>query len=272
MYKQRKTILLSILLFLLISFGKVKAADTLKVLSSYIPVPDTVLVFTPRGYRTSDSAYPLVYMLHGYGGNYSQINKIIDLQYYADKYRFVIACPDGLFDSWYFNSPVDPKMQYESFFVEDLYPEILKDYRIDSNNIFITGLSMGGHGSMYLFLRHAKMFKAAASSSGVLDLNYSALKYSSLSDRLGEYDKSKNLFDKFSAINQLDSIKFSDKEIFADCGTKDYLLKANKKFNEACMDRWIQITFMTMNGRHNYKYWRKSLPWHFDFFRRVYGR
>ena len=258
----------NLLFIILFAFSSLwlEAQDTLVINSSYLPANDTVLIFTPTNAHPKDSSYPVVYMLHGYGGNYSQINKILNLQVYADKYRFIIVCPDGLFDSWYFNSPIRRKLQYETFFFTDLYPKINKDYSIDTTNIFITGLSMGGHGAMYLFLRHATKFKAAASSSGVLDLNYSSLKYSSLSNKLGEYKNSISVFNEYSAINQLDSIKFTDKAIFVDCGTKDHLLEANNKFNEACMDRWIQITYMNMSGRHNATYWKSSFPWHFDFF------
>lgn len=257
---------LSLFIIFLFAYQLDNAQDTLVLQSTYLPKNDTVLVFTPNQYQPKDSTYPLVYMLHGYGGNYSQMNKLLNLQSYANQYRFIIVCPDGLFDSWYFNSPIRLKSQYETFFFSDLYPKINKDYPTDTTNIFITGLSMGGHGAMYLFLRHASKFKAAASSSGVLDLNYSSLKYSSLSNMLGEYKTSISTFNEYSAINQLDSIKLSNKAIFVDCGTKDHLLEANNKFNEACMDRWIQITYMNMPGRHNAVYWKSSLPWHFEFF------
>ena len=246
----------------------IKASDTLVVSSQYLPVNDSVLVITPTDYHPRDSVYPLVYMLHGYGGKFTNLNSFLDLQSYADEYRFIIVCPDGLFDSWYFDSPRKTNMKWETFFFNDLYPLINEKYPVDTVNIFITGLSMGGHGAMYLFLRHSGKFNAAASSSGVLDLNYSALKYSSLSNHLGEYNDSKDVFTKYSAISQLDSIKFTDKQIFTDCGTKDHLLEANNKFNEKCMDYRIQITFMTMPGRHNRRYWVNSFPWHFDFFQR----
>ena len=261
-----KNIVLAIIPFLLLAFNRINAQDTLVLHSEFLPANDTVLVFTPKDYNPKDSIYPVIYMLHGYGGNYSQMNKLLHLQDYANEYNFIIVCPDGLFDSWYIDSPVRRKSQWETFFFTDLYPGIKKDYATDTSNIFITGLSMGGHGAMYLFLRHSKKFKAAASSSGVLDLNYSALKYSSLSNMLGEYNSSISVFNEYSTINQLDSIKFTDKAIFVDCGNKDHLLEANNKFNEACMDRWIQITYMNMQGRHNAQYWKTSFPWHFEFF------
>lgn len=243
-----------------------KAADTLVIHSKYIPVSDSILIFTPQNYNSHDSIYPAVFLLHGYGGNYKSFSRFLDLQALANQYNFIIICPDGLKESWYLNSPVKPSFQYESFFFNDLWTNINTTYRIDTMNIFITGFSMGGHGAMYLFLRNQNKFRAAGSSSGVLDLNYSSLKLTSISKLLGDYGIHPQAFDKFSAINHLDSIKFTDKQIFVDCGTKDHLLEANKLFNEACMERWIMIRYMTMEGRHNKEYWEKSFPWHFYFF------
>jgi len=58
---------------------------------------------------------PVVYLLHGYSGNYSNwITKVPDLKKYADEYKLLIVCPDGDYSSWYFDSPVDPSMRYET--------------------------------------------------------------------------------------------------------------------------------------------------------------
>ncbi len=45
-------------------------------------------------------------MLHGHSGDYKQWSEIVDLKYYANKYNFLIVCPDGNFDSWYVDSPI----------------------------------------------------------------------------------------------------------------------------------------------------------------------
>ena len=39
---------------------------------------------------------PVVYLLHGYSGNYSNwIMKVPELKKYADEYKLMIVCPDG---------------------------------------------------------------------------------------------------------------------------------------------------------------------------------
>jgi S-formylglutathione hydrolase FrmB len=232
---------------------------------------DTIWVFTPAGYADNiDKSYPAIYLLHGWSGTYHQWNDIINCQEYADEYGFVIICPDGLYDSWYINSPVPEENQFESFFVSDLLPFISGNFRIQQQNIFITGLSMGGHGAMYLYLRHSNRFAAAGSTSGVLNLNASSLKYSSLSNRLGEYKQHKKTFDSYSAIALLDSIKFTSKPIIFDCGNGDHLYQANKEFKDACDSLHVNAFYFSFPGRHNRAYWRESLPLHFRFFYQIY--
>jgi S-formylglutathione hydrolase FrmB len=130
---------------------------------------DQYLVFKPDNYN-SDEKYPLLFMLHGHSGDYKQWSEIVDLRHYANKYNFIMVCPDGNYDSWYVDSPIDSAVKFESYFFNKLVLEIFKSYGIDKRNIFITGLSMGGHGAINMFLNHPDFFKSAGSTSGILDL------------------------------------------------------------------------------------------------------
>jgi S-formylglutathione hydrolase FrmB len=261
----RKTILLISVLF---AFLKVSAVDTLVFESDYLPKNDTVLVFSPQ-VMDDLSKYPVVYLLHGFGGDYAHWSEMVDLQAYAERYQMHIVCPDGLRDSWYIDCPRHREIKFEQFFVKDLMPKINKTYQVDTTLSFISGLSMGGHGAMYLFLRNPNLFYSAASTSGVLSLHYSGLKYSNLSHRLGDYSTHKHVFDQYSSINMLDTIAYTDREILVDCGTDDHLYKANVEFYNECLERRIPVHFISSPGRHNEAYWSKSIDWHFVFFERL---
>ncbi|RLD65801.1 MAG: esterase [Bacteroidetes bacterium] len=264
-----RALLLSLSL-ILFSFS-IQAQGLFVIKTQLLENPDTVAFYLPKGYSPmAKKKYPVVFMLHGYGGNYKQMGTIINLQNMANSYGFIIVCPDGQLDSWYFDSPSQKNSEFETFFFHNLMPYVKNEFNIDTSAIFITGLSMGGHGAMYLYLRHSTWFAAAGSSSGVLDLNASSLKYSSLSTRLGEYKQQRSRFDSYSAINLLDSIKFTDKPLIFDCGNMDHLYQANKDFKEACDSLHINAFYFSFSGRHNRAYWRESLPMHFRFFYQVY--
>ncbi len=238
--------------------------------SRFIPGDDTVWVFKPLSYDTS-LLYPAVYLLHGIKGNHRSWSELINLQEYADKYGFIIICPDGFSDSYYLNSPVDTHWQYESFFKKILYPKMLETYPIDETRIFITGLSMGGSGAMYLFLRNPEMFLSAGSSSGVMDLNHSSYKHTSLSRLLGDYHSNRHLFDNHSPVNLLHHIKETGKQIFFDCGSEDYLYDCNNSFRRKCDELKIKATYISRPGKHERQYWQNSIHFHFEFFNSLIG-
>ena len=93
--------------------------DTVQVHSNAMDKDVPNLIVTPQDYSNSAS-YPSVYLLHGAGGDYTSWSKIADLQHYADRYGLIIICPDAGVTSWYFDSPIDPKMQYETYVTSEL--------------------------------------------------------------------------------------------------------------------------------------------------------
>jgi putative tributyrin esterase len=253
-----------LIIFLSLFSAGIFAQDTLVFRAAYIPYADTTLVFTPAKY-SNKNIYPLLIMLHGYSGDYKQLNDLTDLKSEADKNAFVIVCPDGFYRSWYLNSPVDSTMQYEKFFFTDLVPAIFNKYNIDKSNIFITGLSMGGFGAIYLFLRHPGFFKSAGSTSGALDImpfpdNWDLKKI------LGTQSQNKEVWLDHSDINLLGNIKGMHKKIIVDCGNEDFGFNVNKRFVDKCRKLGIDVKYITSPGDHNYEYWSKSILKHFEFF------
>ncbi|MGF1926063.1 MAG: alpha/beta hydrolase, partial [Bacteroidia bacterium] len=189
---------------------------------------DSVLVYTPKNYH-KDQKYPVLYLLHGHSATYKAWSKLADLQALSTQYEFIVVCPDGLKKSWYINSPHPDSLQYESFFIKELLPRIQQDYAVDTTKYFITGASMGGFGAMYLFTSYPNLFLSAGSTSGVLNLRHSGFKKTTLSYLLGEYSEDNKLFDKYSPTSRLRLIEGLNKTIIFDCGTEDYLYKANNQ-------------------------------------------
>lgn len=239
--------------------------------SNLIPGNDTVWVFKPMSYNNS-LHFPAIYLLHGVTGNYRSWSELVNLQEYADKYRFIIICPDGFSDSYYLNSPVDTSWQIERFFSDVLYQKMLEIYSIDSTRIFITGLSMGGTGSMYIFLKNPGLFLSAGSTSGIMDLNHSSYKYTSISRMLGDYDSNRHLFDMHSPVNLLQNATGTGKHLFFDCGSEDHLYESNNAFRKKCDELKIKATYISRPGKHEETYWLKSIQYHFDFFYSLSGQ
>lgn len=235
--------------------------------SRFLKKQDSVLVFKPSSYN-GDHRYPAVYLLHGHSASHRAWPRLANLQQLADRHGFIIICPDGLRNSWYINSPKRDSSQFESFFTGELMVEMSRRYSIHSKQVFVTGASMGGHGALWLFIRHPNLFRSAGSTSGVVNLRHSGFKKTTLASHLGAYSEDNEAFDRFSIIHNISKLTGSDKTFIFDCGTEDYLYKANKSLRDKCDEFKIKATYIAQPGAHTGGYWSGTLLQHMEFFAR----
>ncbi len=257
-----KKIIIVILLIFNLSF--VFAQDTVKISKPYLPENNYSLIFTPHNDK-SNGTYPLLFLLHGYDGNFADWNRHISIQKLADKYNFIIVCPNGYHNSWYVNSTKMKNSQYEKFFWDDLVPKIIKQYKVDKNNVFITGLSMGGHGALNIYLRNQKFFKAAGSMSGVLDIRLFPNNWE-IKEMLGEYKNNKKVWDKYAAVETLKKYHTKKTNIIVDCGTEDFAYQSNENFYNEAKLLGVSIKFNTRPGNHNWEFWCETIDYHLTYF------
>ena len=106
-------------------------ADTIEVMSAKMGRAIKNVVIVPEVYYNRyvpNDRYPVVYLLHGANGDYSNWPRKKNLHELADRYGVIFVCPDGQ-DSWYFDSPIDPKMQFETYISSELLSYIDLHYR-----------------------------------------------------------------------------------------------------------------------------------------------
>ena len=155
---KRLSLLLSVLLLCGITFSRVQV-DTISVFSTKMRKEVKNVVILPENY-SSKKHYPVVYLLHGYSDNYAKWVKTVPaIKFLSTEHQCIIVCPDGGYSSWYFDSPIDSTFQYESYIVKDLLTFIDGHYSTIPNRTgrAITGLSMGGHGALYLAIRNQNL-------------------------------------------------------------------------------------------------------------------
>ncbi|GJQ61559.1 MAG: hypothetical protein SCALA702_06120 [Melioribacteraceae bacterium] len=257
----------SLLILVLITLNIYAQRDTLIFQADYIPHPDTVLIVTPDDY-SDQQTYPLVYLLHGWTGYWSYWDEISNLDSLANEFGFIIVCPDGFNDSWYVDSPLKPNVQYEKHFWNDVAPAIEKKYQYPKDEVFITGLSMGGHGAITIFLKKKDYFRAAGSMSGILDLTHFPDRWS-IRDGIGSIKDYPDAWENNSAINLIGNIIDTEKEVIVECGTEDFAYEVNKKFMKACLDQKVKCTFISRPGKHNRDFWREAVGRHLRFFNKL---
>jgi S-formylglutathione hydrolase FrmB len=133
----------------------------------------------------------------------------------------------------------------------------------------ITGLSMGGHGSLWLSFRHKDLFGAAGSTSGGVDIRPFPQSWG-MSNHLGKEAENQSRWDAHTVMTQLDRIQDGDLSLIIDCGTEDFFLEVNRKFHQELLRRGIRHDFIIRPGAHNINYWNNSIDYQWIFFRKYF--
>jgi S-formylglutathione hydrolase FrmB len=257
--------------FLLLGLGSLAATvDTVSIHSKSMNKKIKCVVIRPEA-KQKDQRFPVVYLLHGFSGGYANwITRVPQLKQHADNYQIMIVCPDGAFSSWYFDSPVDSTMRYETHvavevpeYIDANYPTI-KDRKARA----ITGLSMGGHGGLFLGFRHASSFGACGSMSGALLIEYITSRYD-VEKRLGD-TSNKQRYRDYSIINEMERPSKDSLAIIIDCGTSDYIFEMSRQVHQKMLQLKIPHDYIERPGKHDWNYWANAVQYQLLFFRNYF--
>jgi S-formylglutathione hydrolase FrmB len=122
-------------------------------------------VYLPASYYSANLKYPVIYLLHGFGGDETSWLERCNLAKMADSLisvgifpETIIVMPDG--GNSYFINNYDSSYNFEDFFIDEFIPSIESEYRIiqQQRARAICGLSMGGFGSIILPVKHPGLF------------------------------------------------------------------------------------------------------------------
>jgi len=226
-------------------------------------------VLLPVNYNQADSRtkrYPVIYLLHGLTGHYTNWLEKTKLVDYTAPYEFIIVMPEGN-DSWYTDSATVPTDKYESYILQELIPDVEKRFRAasEAGSRAIAGLSMGGYGALKFGVKYPQQFVFVASMSGALGAaswTESDLKglefilrslqsvYGSASSPTRAANDLGRLYRDLPAAS-IASLPY----IYLDCGTEDQLLPINRNFADILMTRKIPHEYRQLPGNHSWTYW-----------------
>jgi pimeloyl-ACP methyl ester carboxylesterase len=120
------------------------------------------LTYLPKGYDTDlDTRWPTIIFLHGGSSRGSDLTKvkangIPDQLERGKSIPFIVIAPQ---------CPVDKRWETDDWF-DTLFAEITSRYQVDTNRVYLTGLSLGASGTWYLAITHPSTFAAIAPIRG----------------------------------------------------------------------------------------------------------
>ena len=232
-------------------------------------------VYLPDGFDESSKTYPVVYLLHGLGGNYTDWAKKASAKAIADELigtgeavEMIIVMPNAggadRHNVWngYFNMP---GWNYEDFFFQEFVPAVESKYRGigDKGHRAVMGLSMGGGGSTVYCQRHPDMFSSCYAMSAWLDYETGQVKESDQAkDKLYYVCQSVR---EHSALDFMDNAdeatleKLRTVKWFIDCGDDDFLVALSFQLHMKMKAAKVKSELRIRNGVHNWEYWHGSL-------------
>jgi len=221
-------------------------------------------IILPAGYDRESHRYPVLYLLHGLGGDYTDWETKTRIDEYARHYRLIIVMPDAG-NSWYTNSSGNPKNKFEDYIAKDLVREIDGRYRTLKlrSARFIGGLSMGGYGALKFGLKYPQMFSFAASFSGAFSMVRTGLPLNGNWPK-GAVDEFNEIFgpdgSETRTANEIETIiaKSDSKAapfLYFDSGTEDALLTSNREIGALLQKAGFRFEYRERPGRHEWIYW-----------------
>jgi len=254
--------------------------ESLKMESKLLDYEVEYSIYLPPDYETSSRSYPIVYLLHGYTDDetgwtqFGEVKRLVDEAINSGEIPpMIIAMPDGKV-TWYMNDHAGTE-PWEDMFVQELIPHVESEYRVRARREFraISGLSMGGFGSLRLSMAHPELFVACAAYSsavwtaeefaGFPDENYDRT-FARLfgdglkgNDRITDYWKANSVIDMVEnkPENELKRVRY-----YFDCGDDDFLAVGNASLHIALKQKGIPHEYRVRDGAHTWGFWRTSLP------------
>ncbi|MBL8769978.1 MAG: hypothetical protein JNK30_01235 [Phenylobacterium sp.] len=139
--------------------------ETIELTSKLVPSPVKVSVLLPDGH-SPDRKLPLLLLLHGGGGDngfLARMQPAIEAAWAAKEFSPAVVVTPDVGRSLYMDFK-DGSQKWETFIVTELVPELRRRYGLSAerNRTMVTGISMGGLGSLRLGFNHPEMFGGLA--------------------------------------------------------------------------------------------------------------
>ena len=218
-----------------------------------------VVVYTPPGYETSTSRYPVLYLLHGAGSTETswtdrgKAHVILDNLIADGTLKpLVVVMPFGYAFARAAGARGDAaenKQQRQGFqrdLIEDVIPFVDATFRVygDRDHRAIAGLSLGGAQSLAIGLSHTNLFSRIAGFSSAMGAGNNP--------ETGGVNFDEVLADSARINREL-------KLLWVGCGTEDTLFESNLAFAAQLSKHKVEHVLRVTGGAHTFAVWQRYL-------------
>jgi enterochelin esterase-like enzyme len=228
-------------------------------------------VYLPDSYKKDDKRYPVLYLLHGAGGDENEwlfkggLRETMDALIARRVIKPMVVVMPGHTAAWWVDGA---KEKGETALVKEVMPHAEAKYRIDATraNRLIAGLSAGGYGSLNLMMKYPTMFAATAILSPAV---YDPVPPSHSSgvrqppfQKDGKFDA--DLWKSLNYVSHIEGYKKSGTivPLYINSGDHDTFsiaLHAATLFERLRLHQPNAIELRIVNGDHEWMVWRDTL-------------
>ncbi len=234
-------------------------------------------VILPEG-KDVRGPFPVFYLLHGLGDNYTTWTRRTSLERYLDGLPLIVVMPNGE-RGWYSDSKTHPHEAFETFITQDLIGWVDSTFQTIAKREgrVIAGLSMGGYGAFKLALKHPELFCASSSLSGAVEMHdekaewHDEILHREIIDIFGP-NRIGGSEDIFALANEYSTgARAPLPALKMDCGTEDFLIDSNRHLHAHLQQLGIAHQYDEFPGYHNWDFWDEHIPQTIEFFARQLG-
>lgn len=226
----------------------------------------SVWVYTPPGYEESKESFPVLYLLHGSGGdegswvNDGLANIILDNQIADGRAKpMIVVMPFGHTNP----SPragVAPSytgrdtQAFTQELLSEVIPAVERNYRVSrkADHRAIAGFSMGGNHARLIGLQRLDLFHSVATFSGTIGVRGPQVTAATIEEAYGP------AFEEPDSVPN--GINVALRLLWLGVGSQEErLLTQHKLFTDLLNERRIKHTFVVEPGGHTWHVWRRNL-------------
>ncbi len=214
-----------------------------------------------------EKSWPVVYMLHGAGGDGFEWIQRADVERLCCQYGFIAVMPDAQL-SFYNDTPYGAK--YYSYISQELPAMIESTFRASgkAEDRYIMGYSMGGFGAIKIGLMNPERYNRIASLSGCMDI----------AGFINAFEND-SIFTIHTSLPDWPSIEGGDNDMMAlldraaerkacgkrvppmyhTIGRQDFIYSFSQEWRKKAQSLGLDFTYTEGDGMHDFSYWNERI-------------
>jgi enterochelin esterase-like enzyme len=222
-------------------------------------------IYLPPEYLRSDvRRFPVLYMLHGAGGNYTEWSdsflpqQLDALIQNGSLQPMIVVMPDGggrtYFANWDNDGP-----RYSDYLAQDVISEIDVRYRTlpYASSRAVGGLSMGGLAALQVAMRNPYVFGIVGAHSPSIRLEPDQELWFLTNDNWLQHDPIWLAANSPGTAGQI---------YWIDVGAEDWWRPNIEYLDTALISHGLRVTFTVFSGTHEADYWIEHVPDYVRFY------